>query len=567
MNAEIRTKIAIALKSLYKEKDEILSVDIEINRTSDKVHGDLYTNVAMKLAKIVKKNPVEIAEDIKACIPLDDHIIKIEAVAPGYINFFVSTKNKYDQIKKILDYNNEFDVNGEAKRNIHVEYVSANPTGPLHIGHGRGMILGEITAKFLAYQGHQIKREYYVNDAGRQIDLLLVSVVLSHIGKSMHVFVDEKENKNGHMLTYKGSYVDDIASSLGNILKEIDQKLIMSLLDKPIDSLIQYLKERDDYLQIRKSLVDEILDNYIRKDLEAVGINFDSWYNESELYKNGILNEVLKIIKDKNLSYTKDGALWFKNTQFGDDKDRVLIKTNGDMTYFATDIAYHVHKFKYHDVLVDIWGADHHDYAQRLQTALKALGYNVESRLQIHLVQFANLSKSGQSISMSTRSGKFYPIQDLVNEIGKDATRFFYLIKRKEQHLDFDIDQAGQENKNNPIYYIQYAHARITKILQDLNHREISEENYNNLNSKNEIEILEIFDRHQETIHKAICEIRPDIITNYLYKLSKVFHSYYTETKILTENVKGERIELLRCIDKIILDGLEMLDITPMDSM
>tara|TARA_B100001121_G_scaffold62801_2_gene55110 strand:- start:186 stop:1889 length:1704 start_codon:yes stop_codon:yes gene_type:complete len=567
MNEEIRTRITTALKSLYNAKSEILNVHIEINRTTEKVHGDLYTNIAMKLAKILKKNPCEIAEDIKDHIPLDDHIIKIESVAPGYINFFLSKKNKYDQIDKILNCKNDFIDKEKDKKNIHVEYVSANPTGPLHIGHGRGMILGEITARFLAYQGHKIKREYYVNDAGRQIDLLLVSVLLSHIGESAHVFIDEKENEDGHMLTYKGNYISNVASSLSNALSKIDKKSIISLLNEPIDTLIRYLKERNDYLQVRKLLVDEVIDSYIRKDLEAVGINFDSWYNESELYKNGILDGVFKSIENKNLSYTKDGALWFKNTQFGDDKDRVLIKTNGDMTYFATDIAYHVHKFKHHDVLIDIWGADHHDYAQRLQTALRALGYNVESRLQIHLVQFANLSKSGQSISMSTRSGKFYPVQDLVNEIGKDATRFFYLIKRKEQHLDFDIDQAGQENKNNPIYYIQYAHARITKILQDLNDREISEENYNNLNTKSEIEILDIFDRYQETINKAIYEIRPDLITNYLYKLSKVFHSYYAETKILTENVKGEKIKLLKCIDKIILDGLEMLDITPLDSM
>ena len=567
MNAEIRTKIATALKGLYNENDEIMSINIEINRTSGKVHGDLYTNVAMKLAKILKKNPVKIAQEIRDCIPLDDQIIKVESVAPGYINFFLSKKNKYDQIDSILNWKNDFLEKDREIKNIHVEYVSANPTGPLHIGHGRGMMLGEITARFLAYQGHQIKREYYVNDAGRQIDLLLVSVVLSHIGKSTHIFVDEKENKDGHMLTYKGSYIDNVASSLGDILKEVDKKLIITYLNEPIDSLIQYLKKRDDYLKIRKSLVDEIINSYIRKDLEAVGVNFDSWYNESELYKNGILDKVFQIINDKNLSYTKDGALWFKNTQFGDDKDRVLIKANGDMTYFATDIAYHVHKFKYHDVLIDIWGADHHDYAQRLQTALKALGYDVDSRLQIHLVQFANLSKSGQSISMSTRSGKFYPVQDLVDEIGKDATRFFYLIKRKEQHLEFDIDQAGEENKNNPMYYIQYAHARITKILQNLNNRQISEEDYDNLDTKNEIEILDIFNLYQETINKAIYEIRPDIITNYLYKLSKVFHSYYSETKILTENVKGEKIKLLKCIDKIILDGLEILDITPMDSM
>ena len=215
----------------------------------------------------------------------------------------------------------------------------------------------------------------------------------------------------------------------------------------------------------------------------------------------------------------------------------------------------------------DRWGADHHDYAQRLRTALKALDYDVDNCLQIHLVQFANLYKSGQSISMSTRSGEFYPIQHLVADIGRDATKFYYLIKKKEQHLEFDVDQAREENKNNPIYYIQYAHARITKILKDLNSEKVSEEDYNNLISKNEVEILGIVEKYQETLNKAIFEIRPDIITNYLYKLSKVFHSYYAETKILTDDIRGERIRLVQCVDKIILNGLEVLNIEPMDSM
>ena len=567
MIEEIRNKIANALSLLYSSYNEVATIDIEINRTTNKTHGDLYTNIAMKLAKIVKKNPLDIAEEIRDHITLNDEIVKIESVAPGYINFFISTKNKYDQINTILNSKDDLIQNVENTKNIHVEYVSANPTGPLHIGHGRGMILGEVTAKFLSYQGHKIVREYYVNDAGRQIDLLLVSVLLCHLGKNKHIFVDEKTNDDGHLVTYKGNYVNDVAISLSHDLEKIDKDSVLNLLNEPIDSLISFLKKHKSYSQIRNALVNVIIDKYIKEDLSAVGINFDSWFRESQLYETGLLDEVLLNIKNKNLSYRKDGALWFKNTQFGDDQDRVLIKKNGDMTYFATDIAYHVHKFKNHDVLIDIWGADHHDYAQRLRTALKALDYDVDNCLQIHLVQFANLYKSGQSISMSTRSGEFYPIQDLVADIGRDATKFYYLIKKKEQHLEFDVDQAREENKNNPIYYIQYAHARITKILKDLDNEKVSEEDYNNLISKNEIEILGIVEKYQETLNKAIFEIRPDIITNYLYKLSKVFHSYYAETKILTEDIRGERIRLVQCVDKIILNGLKVLDIEPMDSM
>ena len=318
---------------------------------------------------------------------------------------------------------------------------------------------------------------------------------------------------------------------------------------------------------IRKSLVDVIINEYIQKDLACVNIKFDSWYSESDLYSSGLLNNVLLEIERKNLSYKKDGALWFRNSKFGEDKDRVLIKNNGDMTYFATDIAYHIHKLKYHDVLVDIWGADHHDYATRLQTALKALGYDVENRLKIHLVQFANLSKSGVSISMSTRSGEFYPIRDLVEDIGEDATRFFYLTKKKEQHLEFDIEQAKEENKDNPIYYIQYAHARITKLLKDLDEDKISDDDYNNLNTKKEADILEHINKYQDTFETAINNIRPDIITNYLYKLAKAFHSYYAETKIITTSIQGERVKLVKCVDRIILKGLKLLDIKPLDSM
>ena len=237
------------------------------------------------------------------------------------------------------------------------------------------------------------------------------------------------------------------------------------------------------------------------------------------------------------------------------------------MTYFATDIAYHIHKFKKNDLLIDIWGADHHDYAIRLQTALNALGFDVKNRLEIHLVQFANLLKSGESISMSTRSGTFLPIQDLVRDIGEDATKFFYLTKKKDQHLEFDIDEAREKNKNNPIYYIQYAHARITKILGDFDEKKSLKEDFNQLNEKNELNILKLINKYHETFNKAIEEVRPDLITNYLYQLSKSFHSYYADTKILTSIVKMEKIKLIRCIDKIIINGLSTLDIKPMDSM
>ena len=567
MTNEIRKKIDIALESLYGSNDEINKVQIEINRTSDRSHGDFYCNIAMKLARKLKKNPIIIAEEIAERIDSSDLISKIQVASPGYINFFISTQNTYDLIDEILN-NEVIDVKEKnTTLSIHVEYVSANPTGPLHIGHGRGMMLGEITARFLSYKGHKITREYYVNDAGRQIDLLLVSVLLKHMGIDNHAFIDEKESESGHLLTYKGNYINDVAISLRDVLEKFDVKLITPFLDKPIDNIISYIKSKKDYFMIRKSLVDVIINEYIQKDLACVNIKFDSWYSESDLYSSGLLNNVLLEIERKNLSYKKDGALWFRNSKFGEDKDRVLIKNNGDMTYFATDIAYHIHKLKYHDVLVDIWGADHHDYATRLQTALKALGYDVENRLKIHLVQFANLSKSGVSISMSTRSGEFYPIRDLVEDIGEDATRFFYLTKKKEQHLEFDIEQAKEENKDNPIYYIQYAHARITKLLKDLDEDKISDDDYNNLNTKKEADILEHINKYQDTFETAINNIRPDIITNYLYKLAKAFHSYYAETKIITTSIQGERVKLVKCVDRIILKGLKLLDIKPLDSM
>ncbi len=567
MNKNINILVTKALDKLGCDKEKIDSVNIEVNRTSDSTHGDFYTNIAMKLAKILGKKPLTIAQDILDAIEYDDTIEKVEIAPPGYINFFLSNQNKYQVINEILDNKDIYTKKIEYPKKVHIEYVSANPTGPLHVGHGRGMVLGEITAKFLSLQGHKVKREYYVNDAGRQIDLLLVSTFLQHIEKSNHVFIDEKNSKDGRLFTYKGDYVNDVAISIKDKLNMFKREEILSLLEKPIDSLISYLKDQPNYFETRYALVEEIINKYIKKDLSAVNIVFDSWFFESQLYKTGLLDEVLSIIDEKGLSYKKDGALWFKNSSFGEDKDRVLIKNNGDMTYFATDIAYHIHKFKDFDLLIDIWGADHHDYAIRLQTALKALGFDVKNRLQIHLVQFANLLKSGESISMSTRSGSFLPIRDLIGDIGEDATKFFYLTKKKDQHLEFDIDQAGERNKNNPIYYIQYAHARITKILADFDDKKIHKEDFDQLNEKNEIDMLKLINKYHETFNKAIEDVRPDLITNYLYLLSKSFHSYYAETKILTSVVKIEKIKLIRCIDKIIINGLNALEIKPMDSM
>ncbi len=567
MITDLKDIISEAIDDLYNSHAEIQKIQVEINRTSDSVHGDFYCNIAMKLAKILKQNPMSIADEIVNNIEKSDKILKIESAAPGYINFFITAHNKLQKIKFIIENDDIFETEEKLKKKVHVEYVSANPTGPLHIGHGRGMILGDVTARFLDYQGYKVNREYYVNDAGRQIDLLLVSTLLRYINKPDHIFVDERENTDGHLLIYKGKYIDKIASSLGGSLAQFDKTVVEDLIEDPIDTLITYLKNHSDYKLVRKALIDIVINDYIKIDLNAVDIEFDSWFYESELYDTGLLKEVLFNIEAKGLSYESEGALWFRNSKFGEEKDRVLRKNNGDMTYFATDIAYHIHKFNNHDILIDIWGADHHDYAIRLKTALSALGYDVENRLQIHLVQFANLIKAGQTISMSTRSGEFLPIKDLIDDIGKDATRFFYLTKKKDQHLEFDLDLASEKNKNNPIYYIQYAHARINKILEDLDEENILDENFESLKTKNEIEILEIIDKYHETIKRAIKEIRPDIITNYLYKISKVFHSYYAETKILTSKVQGERITLIRCIDKIILNCMKILDIKPMDIM
>ena len=566
MKEKISSKIAKIIESLYGSFDGANRLDIEVNKTNDKSHGDYYTNIAMKLAKIVKNDPLSIAKEIYSAFETINDIDKIEIAAPGYINFFVSKSNKFSELTRILEDNSIF-LKNHKSQNIHVEFVSANPTGPLHIGHGRGMILGDTTARFLSLQGNKVTREYYINDAGRQIDLLLVRVLLSHLNIKNHIFSDEKDSKEGHLVTYRGAYIDDISVIIKNNLNKINANDVLDLLDEPIDTLISYIKNHSDYLNIRESLVNVVVDKYIKKDLLSVGVNFDNWFNESQLFESGFLKSILEEIANNDLSYSKDGALWFRNTNFGEDKDRVLIKSNGDMTYFATDIAYHVSKFKKYDIVINIWGADHHDYAIRLATALKALGYDVDNRLQIHLVQFANLIRSGKSISMSTRSGDFYPIQDLVKEIGDDATKYFYLTKKKEQHLEFDVDLAIKKNKNNPIYYIQYAHARITKIISDLEKKHVEKEDFNNLNTKNEIILLEIINNYQSTMNKAINNIRPDLITNYLYKLSQAFHSYYAETKILSSKIKGERIILIQCVDKIILNSLSVLDIKPMDRM
>ena len=442
MKKIIKDILVDAINCTYTNSEFIELIEVQ-NVTAKNVEADFFSNISMKLAKELKENPMHIAQEItKNISKIDD--IQIDIVKPGYINFIVNDKEKNNIISII---NNGNDLLGHCKTNdklkINVEFVSANPTGPLHVGHGRGVIYGNIIAKFLKIQGHNVTKEYYVNDHGNQIRKLCLSV-FSHI--------DELYAKNEDDL-YQGEYTKEIAV----LIKKNNMEL--PIIPKTSDQLIDIPEDTRNF--IVKNMVDRI-----KTQLNNLNIKFDNWFYETSLfdekskYKPDHL--IQKLEKSGNLHNDGTNAIMLKA-----EEPRVLVKSDGTYTYFATDLAYHHLKMEEYDIVIDVWGADHHGYIPRMEAGLKALGHKTD-KLDIHLIQFANLYRDGEKISMSTRKGEYVELNELGDEIGYDAINFFYLTKNKDQHLDFDLNVAINQNKNNPVFYIQYAHARIEKILTEV---------------------------------------------------------------------------------------------------
>jgi arginyl-tRNA synthetase len=556
------------LKTLVKQSLAVLNSDSDVNltHTKDKKFGDFTTNVAMALAKNLGKNPRDFASEIIANLPTSEIITKAEVAGPGFINFYLQNRLATAIIDEILQNSDNFGTsNFGANQKVLVEFVSANPTGPLHIGHGRGAAFGDSLTRLLNKVGFQAQAEYYVNDAGRQMDILAVSVYLRYIN-------DVNFPSNG----YKGDYIQQIADNLkgmpvvdikdGAFPDESQNGDTQGDREKHIDDLIANAKEllQDDYQKIFNLALGNILAN-IKDDLNEFRVSFDEFFSEKSL--TNLISSSIEKLEQNQVIYQKNGAKWFKTTNFNDEKDRVVVRENGLHTYFAADIAYHAQKFtRGFDKLINIWGADHHGYIARVKAGVKALGFD-EDKLDILLVQFANLYRGKTKVPMSTRSGEFVTLKELYDEVGVDATRFFYILRKSDQHLDFDLELAKSKTNDNPVFYIQYAYARIASVLAK--DSDISDANLSLLTDNIELDLIKELRRFKDVLLASAKSYELHQIAYYLQHLASIFHSYYNNSEFLIENIelKKARLSLISAVQIVIQNGMDILGVSCPEQM
>ncbi len=553
-------------------------------RARSKEHGDFASNIAMGLARAAKLKPRELAEKIVGALPKSRWIARVEIAGPGFINFFLTPDAYQDVVNQILEAGEAYGHSAlGGGRRLQVEFVSANPTGPLHVGHGRGAAYGAAVADLLTAVGFQVHREYYVNDAGRQMDILATSVWLRYLELCGEQFAFPS---NG----YKGDYIFDIAASLhrevGDVLRRPSSKIFDNIpADAPkggdkeahIDAIIERAKAllaAQSYRKVFDLGLSVILSD-IRQDLEEFGVVYQEWYSERSLTDRGLVDKAIERLKQTGHVYDKDGALWFRSTDFGDEKDRVIVRENGQKTYFASDIAYHLDKLERgFERVIDVWGADHHGYAPRVKAALAALGRD-PSKLDVLLVQFAILYRGGEKAQMSTRSGEFVTLRELRHEVGNDAARFFYVLRKCEQHMDFDLDLAKSQSNDNPVYYLQYAHARICSVLRLVTEKGMSRDiergrrNLNLLNEIHEQSLLATASRYPEVVETAALNHEPHQLAHYLRELANDFHAYYNAHTFLVENddLRDARLNLINAARQVLSNGLGLLGVSAPESM
>ncbi len=567
-----------AVSDLQRKKifPKEIKPQINFERTRSKEHGDFSTNLALTLAKPLSKPPREIAQQLIDVIIESSHVEKVEIAGPGFLNFFLTQNCRRQVIKQVLKQGSSFgDNNFGNNKKITVEFVSANPTGPLHVGHGRGAAYGASLANVLAKCGYQVQKEYYVNDNGRQMDILAVSVWLRYIelcGVPV-VFPD-----NG----YQGGYIVDIARI---VRKKYGDKFLYKSQDiyegvpvdekdggdkeAHIDGLIvnaKNLLDKKGYDKIFQIALKNILSG-IKTDLEGFNVEYESWFSEKQLHDSDTIDRALDKLKENNYLYEKEGAVWFMATHFGDDLDRVVERENGQKTYFASDIAYLMNKFERgFEGALYVFGADHHGYIARLKAAAKGMGINPDN-IEIVLTQFANLVSKGKKVQMGTRSGNFISLSQLVKDVGVDAARFFYVMRSHDQHMDFDIDLAKSQTNDNPVYYIQYAHARICSIFNKLeqqamqHNKEIGLASLHMLNTEQEQTLLRTISSYPEILTAAARTRAPHLVANYLREIAQNFHSYYNahQVGIEDENLRNARLSLCKATRIIIANGLQLL--------
>ncbi len=557
---------------------------LQVSRTKDASFGDFSCNVAMMLAKQAAMAPRDIAQQIINRLAADNIIEKVEIAGPGFINFYLAKDTTLNVIRDILSQGERYGRSETAgHKKIQLEFVSANPTGPLHVGHGRGAAYGATLASLMRAVGYDVDCEYYVNDAGRQMNILATSIWLRYLQLSD---ISIPFPSNG----YKSeAYIYDIANQLKQkYARQFVHSAEAVMQDIPADEAENGDKEvhidalisrackllGENYRIVFTAGLDNILTD-IREDLEDFGVIFDNWFSEQTLADRGLIQQAVEQLREQGYIEERGGALWFLSTQFGDEKDRVVIRDNGQATYFASDIAYHLDKFQRgYDRVINIWGADHHGYVARVKAAMSALGAQAE-RLDILLVQFANLYRNGERVPMSTRSGSFVTLRELREEVGNDAARFFYVMRKCEQHMDFDLDLAKSQSNDNPVYYIQYAHARICSVMAQLEEKKLVHDitagnnNLEMLTEKHETELITKLAAYPDIINKAAMNAEPHLLAHYLRELANLLHSYYNAHHFIIDDeaLRNARLNIIIATRQVLKNGLTLLGVSAPEKM
>ena len=571
MQFDIKSHIAGLFRgALASVAPDAADTPVLLERPKQAEHGDLACNIAMQLAKKLKTNPRQLAERLIEALRAqpafaEGYVSAVEIAGAGFINLRLSPKTKQAVVARVLAEGLAFGRGAPTGKKVQVEFVSANPTGPLHVGHGRGAAYGASLSNLLAFCGDEVQREFYINDAGRQMDILAASVWLRYL-ESLGASVAFPED--GYRADYVRTIAADLAKTHGQRFERdttaLPQATSAEDADAALDALINHAKAvlAANWREVHRFALDAMLADQ-RDDLGAFGVVYDRWFSEQSLHDSGDIERAMKVLEARGHLLEKDGALWFRSTAFGDEKDRVVRRENGALTYFASDIAYHLNKFECgYDRMINVWGADHHGYIPRVKGALTALGLDAD-RLVVSLVQFAVLDRNGEKVAMGKRSGDFVTLRDLRTEVGNDAARFFYVLRKSDQHLDFDLDLAKSQSNENPVYYIQYAHARVCSVFTQAGADAAQGADTGLLTNPRELVLMQRLGEFPEIVQAAARDLAPHAVAFYLRDLAADFHSYYNAERILVEDASLSKARLALCAAtrQVLASGLALLGV------
>ena len=577
MQFDIKSHIAGLFRgALASVAPDASDTPVLLERPKQAEHGDLACNIAMQLAKKLKTNPRQLAERLIEALRAqpafaEGYVSSVEIAGAGFINLRLSPKTKQAVVARVLAEGLAFGRAAPTGKKVQVEFVSANPTGPLHVGHGRGAAYGASLSNLLAFCGDEVQREFYINDAGRQMDILAASVWLRYL-ESLGASVTFPED--GYRADYVRAIASDLAKTHGKRFERdtatLPQATSAEDADAALDALINHAKAvlAADWREVHRFALDAMLADQ-RDDLGAFGVVYDRWFSEQSLHDSGDIERAMKVLEARGHLLEKDGALWFRSTAFGDEKDRVVRRENGALTYFASDIAYHLDKFERgYDRMINVWGADHHGYIPRVKGALTALGLDAD-RLVVSLVQFAVLYRNGEKVAMGKRSGDFVTLRDLRTEVGNDAARFFYVLRKSDQHLDFDLDLAKSQSNENPVYYIQYAHARVCSVFTQAGAEAAKDADTGLLANPRELVLMQRLGEFPEIVQAAARDLAPHAVAFYLRDLAADFHSYYNAERILVEDASLSKARLALCAAtrQVLASGLALLGVSAPERM